>query len=109
MEVAQLPESVRAHLPNGYEAGQGVWLVLPLSGDPQRSVLGINNWLPCEDWYPPKLASIVWFGDDGVGNMLGWDPEQSRAILWNPEDGDEPWRTGSVEELWAFIVNGYAA
>ena len=109
MEISQLPQEVRAHLPNGYESSQGVWLVLPTDNGAERSVSATNTWLRAEDWYPVSLQSIIWFGDDGIGNFLGWDPDAGYAILWNPEDGDEVWRTGSVAELWDFIVRGYAA
>ncbi len=109
MEISELPQEVQAHLPNGYESSQGVWLVLPTDNGTDRSISAVNTWLRAEDWYPPSLKSTIWFGDDGVGNFLGWDALAGHAILWNPEDGDEPWRTGNVADLWGFIVRGYAA
>jgi len=102
-----LPEQVVKYLPAGRHEGSGVWLVLPDSSDPQRSVAAVNKWLRAEDWYPHELEHVVWFGDDGTGNFFGWDPLTRVALLWNPEDGAEPWRKGSVEELWRFVLTGY--
>jgi hypothetical protein len=106
MELTRLPEEVLAHLLGGYEPRQGVWLVLPADDGTQNSIAAVNSWIRVLDLYPEALQSIVWFGQDGAGNVLGWDPESSRAILWNPED-DEPWWEGSVTELWRFILDGY--
>ena len=109
MEISQLPQEVQAHLPNGYESSQGVWLVLPADNGTERCIAAANAWLRAEDWYPASLQSIIWFGDDGTGNFLGWDPVVNRAVLWNPEDGEELCRVGSVAELWGFISSGYVA
>jgi hypothetical protein len=104
--LERLPTEVRNHLPGGYEAGQGVWLVLPASGS--NGIFEVNSFLRSEDWYPSELAAVIWFGDDGTGNLIGWKPDEAHAVLWNPEDGHEPWREGSVSEIWQFILNGYA-
>jgi hypothetical protein len=100
-----LPDIVAQHLPSGYEPSPGVKLVLPSEGE--HSIESVNTWIRTEDWYPDSLGSIVWFGDDGVGNLLGWKPDTSQAVLWNPEDGDALQRECSVKELWEFILNGY--
>jgi hypothetical protein len=104
--LERLPTEVRNHLPGGYEVSQGVWLVLPISGS--NGIPEINSFLRSEDWYPPELAAVIWFGDDGTGNLIGWKPDEAHAVLWNPEDGPEPWREGGVSEIWKFILNGYA-
>jgi hypothetical protein len=105
MNLSQLPHDVQMHLPSGYEASQGVWLVLP--AEHGHSISEVNDWIRLEDWYPASLQSIIWFGDDGIGNFIGWDPAAGYAILWNSEDGEEPWRIGTVAALWNFITNGY--
>ncbi|MCK7576620.1 MAG: hypothetical protein MZV65_12435 [Chromatiales bacterium] len=104
---AQLPEEIAKHLPNGYQPTPGVWLVLPESDGVRDGINTVNSWLRAEDWYPTSLQNIIWFGDDGTGNFLGWDPKSSRALLWNPEDGEKPWKVGSVAMLWQFIESGY--
>ena len=101
-----LPSEVTSHLPAGYAPVQGVWFVLP-AGDGDREIEGVNRWLRAEEWYPRSLEHVIWFGDDGTGNFFGWDPRSDSAILWNPEDGEEPWKTGSVPSLWQFVQNGY--
>jgi hypothetical protein len=107
MKLTGLPEEVLAHLPGGYEPRQGIWLVLPADDGTQNSIVAVNSWMRELDMYPESLQSIFWFGDDGVGNYLGWDAGRGRAILWNPED-EEPWREGGVQDLWRFILNDYA-
>lgn len=104
---AKLPVDISEHLPNGYEPRQGVWLVLPETDEKRDGIDTVNSWLRAEGWYPQRLQHIVWFGDDGVGNFFGWDPVAEKSILWNPEDGPEPWRDGGVNELWQFVLNGY--
>jgi hypothetical protein len=105
--ISLLPPEVLQHLPAGHQSAQGVWLVLPEPGEADRGITAVNSWIRAEDWYPSALSSVVWFGDDGVGNFIGWAPDQKKAILWNPEDGASPWREGSVQDIWAFIKNGY--
>lgn len=109
MELTRLPKEVLDHLPGGYEPRQGVWLVLPADDGTQRAITALNCWVRDDhpDLYPESLRSVIWFGDDGVGNFLGWDPELGRVVLWNSED-EEPWREGSVSEIWRFILNGYS-
>jgi len=102
-----LPADVVQYLPSGHEASPGVWLVLPQSGKDGRDIESVNAWLRAEDWYPAGLQDVVWFGDDGVGNFFGWRPKLAIAVLWNPEDGDEPFRVGSVSDLWNFVAAGY--
>jgi hypothetical protein len=107
MNASQLPPEVRAHLPNGYEPEQGVWLVLPWENAGENCITAVNRWLPIETSpYPVGSESVIWFGADGVGNWLGWDASQNAAILWNPHDEAPFWR-GSVTELWQFILGGY--
>jgi hypothetical protein len=103
-----LPDEISKYLPAGYEPRQGVWLVLPeTGGDGRDGIDTVNEWLRAEDWYPESLQKVIWFGDDGTGNFFGWDPQDATAILWNPEDGDNPLKTGAVSELWQFVLKGY--
>ena len=103
----ELPDEITQHLPGGYQPEQGVWLVLPESDALRDGIAKVNSWIRAEDWYPESLQDVVWFGDDGVGNLLGWRPNLRRAVLWNPEDGAIPWKEGSVSSLWDFVLNGY--
>ena len=97
-----LPTEILCVLPAGFESTQGCWLVMPL-----EALESTNEWIRVEEWYPESFAEVIWFGDDGTGNFLGWDTSSEVAILWNPEDGEEPGKTGTVQEIWAFIKNGY--
>jgi hypothetical protein len=105
--LAQLPEKIRNHLPNGYQTKSGCWLVLPEASETRDGIITLNAWLREQDWYPVGLSDIIWFGDDGVGNLLGWKSEQEKVILWNPEDGDSPWKEGDLEEIWCYVLNDY--
>jgi hypothetical protein len=104
--TSSLPKEIAEHLPTGYQPTQGVWFVFP-AGQGQHEIDGVNSWLRAEDWYPSSLQHVVWFGDDGTGNFFGWDPKEGVALLWNPEDGAEPWKQGTVGKLWEFVLNGY--
>ena len=67
----------------------------------------MNQWLRGEEaLYPAALADVIWFGDDGVGNIFGWSPAAREALLWNPED-EGAWHRGSVEDVWRFAISGY--
>jgi len=107
VSMMNLPEEITRHLPDGYQPKQGCWLVLPQTDKGRDGIATLNSWLRTQDWYPQALQAIAWFGDDGVGNLLGWNPGKSLAILWNPEDGASWWKEGSVAELWQFILGGY--
>lgn len=103
--ILELPDEVSRYLPGGHEPKPGVKLVLPMHGP--DGIAALNEWIRAEDWYPSSLQAVVWFGDDGTGNYFGWQPEERKAILWNPEDGKSPWKEGSVEDVWAFVLNNY--
>ncbi len=107
MKALNLPEEITRHLPDGYEPKQGCWLVLPEADKGRDGIATLNTWLRSQPWFPPTLRTIVWFGDDGVGNLLGWDPQRSLAILWNPGDGTWCSKEGSIVEVWQFILGGY--
>lgn len=79
--IPLLPREIQEHLPLGDQLPQGVWVVLPEPGDANHGITTVNSWLHTEDWYPAPLNTVVWFGDDGVGNFLGWVPEKGMAIL----------------------------
>ena len=81
--------------------------MLPENDEKHDGIGTVNQWLRAEDWYPLQLQQIIWFGDDGAGNFFGWDPEAKAALLWNPEDGAEPSKRGSLDEVWQFVLNGY--
>ena len=102
-----LPPEITKHLPDGYQASQGVWFVLPESDAKHDGIATVNSWIRAEDWYPQSLQDVIWYGDDGVGNLFGWRPKTARAILWNPEDADRPFKEGTIQELWDFVSRGY--
>src|SRR5687768_7827518 len=92
---SDLPAEIVKHLPDGYQPKQGVWLVLPESDSMRDGIATVNSWIRSEDWYPQSMQDVIWFGDDGVGNLFGWRPKLERAVLWNPED-ELPWKEGTV-------------
>jgi hypothetical protein len=102
-----LPAEVLQHLPNGLGCNSGAWFVLPAEHPVYPSIQKLNSSVKNEDWYPKELMDIIWFGDDGTGNLLGWDGSLSAVILWNAEDGVAPWFNGTFKEVWNFILNGY--
>ena len=106
--IALLPQEVQTHLPMGRQATPGLWLVLPAADGQRDGIDTLNGWLRAQGWYPYALRQIVWYGDDGTGNLLGWDPDSRDAVLWNPEDGAVPWKRGSIEALWRFVLNRYS-
>ncbi|WP_146742383.1 hypothetical protein [Oleiagrimonas sp. MCCC 1A03011] len=106
MELSSLPPEVQDHLPSGYEPERGIWLVLLWDNGTQESIVYFNSFIRAEPHYPAPLEQVVWFGSDGVGNILGWDRVQKLALLWNPHD-NEPFWSGSVADLWRFILGGY--
>ena len=106
-DPADLPDVVQPHLETGHRPSDGLWLVRPLEDGTQDRIRRMNEWLRGEEApYPAALASVIWFGDDGGGNIFGWSPTENVALLWNPED-EEPWHRGSVEEVWQFVKDGY--
>jgi len=105
--LERLPVEIQQHLPNGLECNYGAWFVLPLEHQVYPSIENLNSSLRKEHWYPNELSKIIWFGDDGTGNLIGWDETLAVVLLWNPEDGVEPCFKGSFKEVWEFIQNGY--
>jgi hypothetical protein len=104
-----LPPEITKHLPDGFQPRQGVWFVLPELDAKHDGIATVNSWIRAEDWYPQSLQDVIWYGDDGVGNLFGWRPKKAQAILWNPEDGDRPFKIGTIQELWDFVSRGYDA
>ncbi|AYD66101.1 hypothetical protein DVB37_20850 [Achromobacter sp. B7] len=105
----ELPAIVKEHFQDGYHPSEGLWLVRPLDNGTEDCIRRMNDWLRGEEApYPLALSDVIWFGDDGVGNVIGWNPINQQALLWNPED-EEPWHYGSVEEIWNFVQSGYQA
>jgi hypothetical protein len=57
-----------------------------------------------EIWFPEKYKSLIILGDDGCGNLIGFDWSTQTAILWNPADGT--WaqeQSNTVTEMWQII------
>ena len=109
--LSALPEIIRCHFPDGLLGPTSIWLVLPETSDKcgwDGGAVGVNAWFRSLEWYPPELMAIIWFGDDGIGNLLGWDPDAQEAVLWNPEDGADLQKRCGVEDLWRDIVAMYS-
>ena len=82
----------------------------PFRSEADTQIVRINHLMKSEDWFPPALSSVAILGDDGCGNYLCFDPQKSRALIWNPADGDWVQDTfPSMTEAWAHIVKLYAS
>lgn len=106
----RLPEDVRAKYcaGNGFLGPIDCKLLYPWKADPGYDIVSINE-LRAESWFPPQFQSLVLVGDDGCGNMIGYDWQTRQALLWNPEDGDYVQQTrDSVSEIWQYVVDWYA-
>lgn len=104
----KLPKEIKSYLPDGYNDGLGTWLVLPAESDSElKGIADLNAWLREQEWCPNELSDIIWFGDDGVGNMLGWEAKSSKAVIWHPADGAECWHKDTLNNVWAFVKSDY--
>jgi len=105
----RLPEDVRAQYraSNGLRGPTNCQLLYTYKLSENSDIVRVNS-LRSEDWFPPALRSTVLIGDDGVGNLVGYDSDKKRAILWNPEDGD--WiqeQRETVTDIWEHIRRFY--
>ena len=103
----QLPEDVRSmySISNGYKGPTECQLLY--SADADSEILGMNR-LKEEAWFPKQFHSLVLVGDDGCGNLIGFDWATGRGVLWNPGDGDSVQQSrGSVTEIWECVIDWY--
>lgn len=104
-----LPDDVRSmyRMSNGYKGPTDCQLLYPAEVD--GDILSMNR-LTEEAWFPKRFHSLVLVGDDGCGNLIGFDWATGKAILWNPGDGDSIQESrGSVTEIWEYVINWHAA
>lgn len=105
----RLPDDVRSMygMSNGYRGPTDCQLLYP--ADVDSDILSMNR-LKEEAWFPKKFNSLVLVGDDGCGNLIGFDWAAEKAILWNPADGDEIQESrDSVTEIWEYVFKWYAS
>lgn len=103
-----LPDDVRSmyRMSDGYKGPTDCQLLYPaeLDGD----ILSMNR-LKEEVWFPKQFHSLVLVGDDGCGNLIGFDWATGAAILWNPSDGNSIQESrDSVTEIWDYVINWYS-
>jgi cell wall assembly regulator SMI1 len=105
-----LPVDVRAK----YSESDGMFgptncrLLYPYRSTDGNDVVRINSVVKTQPAFPQFVAHIAILGDDGCGNLLCFDPEQSCAILWHPADGDcVQARFPTMTDLWAEVVRQY--
>ena len=104
-----LPGDVRAQyrVSNGMKGPTNCQLLYTYKLDDNTDVVRVNL-IRDEEWFPMALRSTVFVGDDGCGNLVGYDWKKKQAILWNPEDGE--WiqeQRETVTEIWAYIRRFY--
>jgi|SRR6185295_13962089 len=104
-----LPADVRAQYraSNGLNGPTGCQLLYTYNLYESTDIVRLNK-LREEQWFPPAFQSTVLVGDDGCGNLVGYDWNEKQAVLWNPADGE--WiqeRRSSVTEMWAHIKELY--
>lgn len=106
----RLPDDVRAryHISNGLTGPTDCQFLYTVGLAAATDILGMNA-LRNESWFPSQFHSVILIGDDGCGNLIGFDWETHQAILWNPTDGDlVQERKNSVTEMWEYITTWYA-
>ena len=93
---------------NGFRGPAGCQFLYTYKTDHDTDILGINECLRSEDWYPEALNQLLMIGDDGAGGTVGYDHKLKCAVLWYSEDGDEYQETrDTVTEIWSYIVSLY--
>lgn len=103
----QLPEDVRSMygISNGYKGPTECQLLY--SADVDSEILSMNR-LKEEVWFPKQFHLLVLVGDDGCGNLIGFDWSTGRGVLWNPGDGDCVQQSrSSVTEIWEYVIDWY--
>ena len=105
-----LPADVRSkYLESGGLLGPtDCHLLYPFETNIEHSHIVEINGLRSEDWFPRAFASTVFVGDDGCGNLVGYDWSKERAVLWNPADGGQiQEQAATVSEMWEIVRNLY--
>jgi hypothetical protein len=103
-----LPADVRAQ----YRASNGLkgptdCSLLYAYGVDDADIVSVNK-LREEEWFPAAFRSTIIVGDDGCGNLVGYDWDKKQAVLWNPGDGESVQeRRETVTEIWAEIKRLY--
>lgn len=103
----QLPDDVRSMygVSNGYKGPTECQLLYQAGADSE--ILSMNR-LKEEEWFPKQFHSLVLVGDDGCGNLIGFDWATGDAVLWNPGDGDVVQQSrASVTEIWEYVIDWY--
>ena len=105
-----LPGEARAKYSegDGYLGPTNCNLLYPFRSDGDAQFVRVNLLMKSQEWFPSFLSGVAILGDDGCGNYLCFDPTQSRAILWNPADGDWIQATfASMNDLWGHVMKLY--
>ena len=104
---SRLPDDVRSMygLSNGYKGPTDCQLLYRADADSE--IVGMNR-LKEEAWFPKQFHALVLVGDDGCGNLIGFDWATGKAILWNPADGNSIQQSrDTVTEIWDYVINWY--
>ena len=106
-----LPPDVREKYleTDGYCGPSECRLLYPLHDSGNHNILRANM-LKSEEWFPEVHQNFIILGDDGVGNLLCFDPAVPEAVIWNPADGARiQERRATVSELWDLVFEQYAS
>ena len=91
-------------LSDGYKGPTDCQLLYSAKTD-NTDIVSMNG-LRTEPWFPPQFQRMVLVGDDGCGNLIGFDWNTCQAVLWNPADGDQVQLTRpTVTEIWNYVVD----
>lgn len=117
-DISELEESLQAKLPddvkreylksNGLLGPTNCHLLYKYKSEDSYDIEHINKSLKSEVWFPNSMSETMLLGDDGCGNIIGFNSRENVAILWNPEDGN--WvqeKRATVTELWQYIRELY--
>ena len=103
--IRELPNSVKKYIFGGCVGVGGDLVVFSLDG--KDGIIEYSNFLLGLESYPDKFQNTIWFGGNGSGSYTGWMIDKQIAVLWHPADEDQYTFSGSVEEVWQFIADGY--
>ena len=118
VDIADIEKSLKTQLPdeikeqykisNGLLGPTDCQFLYTYKVNENTDLIRINKILKSEEWFPNKFIQSIFIGDDGCGNLIGYDSSNNKAFTWNPSDGDEiQEERKTIKEVWCYIENLY--
>jgi hypothetical protein len=100
-----LPPDVKAAYAqeNGKIGPTNIWLLLPHE-ETANGIVAHNLDMRKTDWLPDLIQGALHLGTNGCGGYISWLPDEQKAVLWYPADGEIAEQAQTVSELWMTIV-----